>query len=138
MSVEGNKAVIRRYREIYNGNRLDELGEVVAGDLISHTLLPGLPPGLEGARQAHRVASAAFEGLRTVTEDLIAEGDRVVERFTTYGRHVGEFIGLPPTGKDTRVSGISIFRLAGGKVVEHWAQMDEAGLLRQLGVLPGG
>jgi steroid delta-isomerase-like uncharacterized protein len=138
MSVEENKAIVRRYREIYSANRLDELGEVVAADLISHTLLPGLPRGLAGARMAHQTTMAAFAGLRTVTEDLIAEGDRVVERFTTYGRHVGEFLGLPPTGKATAVAGISIYRIARGKIAEHWAVMDEASLLRQLGVLPGG
>jgi predicted ester cyclase len=137
MSAEENKAVIRRYREIYNGNRLGELDQVISPDLHSHFLLPGLPQGLEGARKAHQLTSAAFEGLRTVTEDLIAEGDRVVERFTTYGKHVGEFLGLPPTGKDTAVPGFSVFRLAGGKIVEHWGLMDEATLLRQLGVLPG-
>ncbi len=138
MSAEENKAIIRRYREIYNANRLEELDQVVAADLISHTLLPGLPQGLEGAKMAHQATRAAFEGLRTVTQDLIAEGDRVVESFVTYGRQVGAFLGLPPTGKDTAVSGISIFRIAGGKIAEHWAVMDEAGLLRQLGVLPGG
>ena len=138
MSAEENKAVIRRYREIYNNNRLGELDQVVSPNLHSHNLLPGLPQGLEGARKAHQLTSAAFEGLKSVTEDLIAEGDRVVERFTTYGKHVGDFLSLPATGKDTAVAGYSIFRFAGGKIVEHWALMDEAGWLRQLGVLPGG
>ena len=111
---------------------------MVATNWTSHTLIPGLPQGIEGAKMAHQATLKTFEGLRTATEELIAEGDRVVERFTTYGRHVGEFLGLPPTGKDTAVSGISIFRLAGGKIAEDWAIIDEAGLLRQLGVLPGG
>jgi predicted ester cyclase len=69
-------------------------------------------------------------------EDLIAEGDKVVARLTTSGTHQGVFLGLSPTGKRVMVTGIEIFRLAGGKIVEHWNTYDDLGLFQQLGVLP--
>ncbi|MBW7885700.1 MAG: ester cyclase [Caldilineaceae bacterium] len=136
MSAEANKNVVRRYREIHNSNRLDELDAIVAADIVSHSALPGLPPGLEGGKMAHMGALSAFEGLNTKTEMLVAEGDRVVEFFTTTGKHTGDFLGIPATGRSINVQGISIFRLANGKIVEHWGVNDGFGLLMQLGVVP--
>ena len=136
MSVEDNKNLIRRYREIHNSNKLDELDQLVAADIVSHSSLPGLPPGLQGGKLAHLGASQAFAGLHTKTEMLVAEGDKVVEYFTTTGKHTGEFLGIPATGRDTSVQGMSIFRIANGKVVEHWGVNDGLALLVQLGAIP--
>ena len=139
MSIEENKALVRRYREIYNTNQLDRLGEVLAPELIAHTLLPGVPPTLEGIKKVHEMALAAFPDLRVITEDLIAEGDKVVERWMQTMIHTGVAIfGAPAgTGKKIKTTGISIYRIANGKIVEHWAEMDSVGVLRQLGVIPG-
>ncbi len=80
---------------------------------------------------------AAFPDLHTDTEELIAEGDKVVQRFTVSGTDKGGFMGAPPTGKHYKVTGISIFRIANGKIVEHWGVFDQAGVLQQLGLMPG-
>jgi predicted ester cyclase len=138
MSTEANKAVVRRYREIHTTNQLDKLGEVLAADYVPHSLMPGLPPGLDGARMAHQGALASFPDLKATTEDVIAEGDKVVERWTLTMTHTGAaFAGAPAgSGKKVRVTGISIYRIANGKIVEHWGEMDFSQVLMQLGVLP--
>jgi len=138
MPAEENKAVVRRYQEAYNTNNLDALDQLVAADLVSHSLFPGVPSSLEGGKQVHRLTLAAMPDFQTAIEDLVAEGDKVVMRFTATGTFKNEFMGLPPTGKLIKFTGISIFRLAGGKIVEHWAQEDELGLMRQLGAIPPG
>jgi len=138
MSPEENKAIVRRYQQAYSTNNLDDLDELVADDLITHALMPGMPPGLEGGKQIHRMTVAALPDMHVAIEDLLAEGDKVVMRFTATGTFKNEFIGLPPTGKLITFTGISIFRLAGGKIVEHWGQEDELGLMRQLGAIPAG
>ena len=73
---------------------------------------------------------------RHVVEDLIAEGDKVVGRITAYGTHTGELFGVPATGREIRVSGIAIWRISDGKIVEHWHETDGLGLMQQLGVVP--
>lgn len=141
MSTETNKTIVRRYREIYNNNRLDRLREVLAPDFTPHNLMPGLPPGLEGIQQVHQATLAMFPDLQVITEDLIAEGDQVVERWTQTMTHTGApfFIGnLPASGQAVRTTGCSIYRLREGKIVEHWAEMDFTSVLRQLGLKPTG
>ena len=134
---EANKAIVRRYREIYNANQLDKLGEVLAADFAPHNLLPGLPPGLDGIKMVHQGTLAAFPDLRVTTEDLIAEGDRVVERWSQTQTHSGApFMNIPPSGKKVRITGISIYRIKDGKIAEHWAEMDFMGVLQQLGAMP--
>src|SRR2546429_1453723 len=136
MSTEENKAIVRRYQEAYNSNNLDALNKVVAPDFVSHSLAPGLPDGLQGGNLTHEMAMAAMPDYKVSIEDVIAEGDRVVESFTMTGTHTGaEFLGLPPSGRQINVTGISIFRLANGKFVEHWANEDALGLVQQLGAV---
>lgn len=137
MSAEQNKAIVRRYREIHNTNRLDQLDEIVAPDLVTHNLLPGLPPGLEGGKMAHMGGMASFPDMYVKTEDLIAEGDRVVERWTLTGTYTGApFFGAAANGRRFSVTGISVYRIANGRIVEHWGEMDFLGLLQQLGMIP--
>jgi predicted ester cyclase len=137
MSTEDNKEVVRRYRQAHNRNQLDLLDEIVAADLISHNLLPGSPPGLESGKIAHRRALAACPDYQVETVDLIAEEDKVVERWRASGTHTGTpFFGVPASGKPFSGTGISIYRIASGKIVEHWAEADFLGLLQQLGALP--
>jgi predicted ester cyclase len=133
---EKNKAVIRRYREIHNTNQLDQLGDVLAADFHPHSLLPGLPGGLEGAKLAHQGFVAAFPDGKTRTEDLIAEGDRVMERYSFSGTNTGSFLGAPPTGKKVQSSSMSVYRLADGKIIEHWGENDVIGVMVQLGLMP--
>jgi predicted ester cyclase len=74
--------------------------------------------------------------MTNLEEDQIAQGDRVVTRWTAHARHMGEFQGVPPTGRQVTMTGIDIDRLANGKVVECWPMMDELSVLQQLGVVP--
>ena len=136
MSTEEDKQLIRRYQEAYNHNNLAALNEIVNTNLISHNQMPGLPPGLEGGNLAHGMAVGAFPDLHTQIEDLIGEGDKVVARFVMTGTHQGEFMGIAPTGTKIRVTGISIFRIANGKIAEHWGEEDALGWLQQLGAIP--
>lgn len=136
MSTEENKKIVQRYRTIHTQGNLNELDQIVAKDLVSHNLLPGLPQGLEGGKMAHQGLAGAFPDSKTTTQDLIAEGDKVVERWTLSATNTGPFMGMPATGKKYTVTGISIYRLAGGKIVEHWADFDQLGIMQQLGLAP--
>jgi steroid delta-isomerase-like uncharacterized protein len=137
MSLEANKDVIRAYVEtIFNQQQLDRADEFVASDYVDHAALPGQAPGLEGAKQKWAMYLAGIPDLRVTIEELVAEGDNVGVRRSYAGTHQGELLGIPATGKQVRISGISIFRLAGGKVAEQWEQLDRLALMQQLGVLP--
>lgn len=135
---EQNKALVRRaVEEVWNGRNFAILSEFVAGDIVIHATLPEAEiHGPEGIKQFYGVLHNAFPDLRFTIEDQIAEGDRVVTRWTATGTHTGAFQGLPPTGRQFKLAGIDIDRFAGGKVVECWPNADELGLLQQLGVLP--
>jgi predicted ester cyclase len=134
--LEANKAIVRRYRALHNRNDLAALDEIVDATLISHNQLPGLPAGLAGGKLAHAGFLAAFPDGVTATEDLIAEGDKVVERVTFTGTNTGSFLGAPPTGRPVRATSMSIFRIANGKIVEHWGENDVLGVMQQLGLMP--
>jgi steroid delta-isomerase-like uncharacterized protein len=136
MSSEENKALVRRYRDIHNKGNLDELDKIVARDIISHSALPGMPPGLEGGKMAHQAFLSAFPDTHTDTQDLIAEGDKVVERYSAHGTHTGSFMGAPATGKKYSIESLVIYRIANGKIVEMWGLNDTQGLMMQLGMMP--
>ncbi len=131
-----NKEIVRRYRELHNTNRLDQLDQIVARDLISHNLMPGLPQGIDSAKKVHQQLIASFPDNRVVTDELIAEGDYVVERWTNSGTHSGApFMNGPASGKKFKVSGVSIYRIANGKIAEHWGEFDTASILQQIGLM---
>ena len=135
MSVEENKNIVRRYQEIYNKNDLDALSEVLTEDLLTPKILPGVKPGLEGAKQVHATSLIGMPDWHTRIDDLIAEGDKVVARITMTGTHTGDFWGIPATGKRVEYTGVYVVRIAEGKIVEHWGEEDGISLLQQLGVL---
>ncbi len=136
MSIESNKQIVRRYQDAYNSNDLDALQNIMAEDVLTPTIIPGFPKGLEGAKAIHRKTLIGMPDAHTRIDELIAEADRVVARHTLTGTHTGDFFGIPATGKEISVSGVYIVRIADDKIVEHWGIEDEAGLLRQLGVIP--
>ena len=137
MSTEANKAVVRRYREILNANQTDKLGEVLAPDFKAHNLMPGLPPGLTGAQMVHQGTVAAFPDLQVTSEQMLADGDYVVEVWTQTQTHTGLAVfGLPAnSGKAVKTTGISLYRIANGKIVEHRAEMNFFGVMAQLGLV---
>lgn len=129
-------AIGQRWAEIWNAAcSLAVIDELVAEEFVSHSAPPGLPPGREGVRMWAIAFRGAFPDLWSQVEDVIVEGDRVVERFSGGGTHQGELFGIPPTGVRMQTTGINILRIAGGKVIEHWGNSDDLGVMRQLGVI---
>ena len=137
MLTEENKAAVRRAYEAVNQQSVLAFADMfIDPNQIDHSAPPGLPGGIEGARQLAAMFLTAFPDLRFTVEDMIAEGDRVVARITMSGTHQGAFMGIPPTGKHVAWTLIDINRVAGGKSVEHWSEMDTLSLVQQLGVVP--
>jgi len=137
MSTEDNKVLIRRfYEEVFNRKNTAAIDEFIAPNIVDQLVPPGMPGGIEGTRQTIGMYLTGFPDLHFTLEDQIAEGDKVVSRITARGTHQGEFMRIPPTGKPVTVTVIDINRIAGGKLVEHWAEMNMLGLLQQVGVLP--
>lgn len=135
MSTEANKAIARRVVDAINKDDEATFLDLLVPDVVDHYVLPGLPPGREGWNMNRKILRAAFPDACWHEEDLFAEGDRVVGRYTLRGTHRGEFLGISPTGHAIEVSNIHILRLVDGKVVEHWGHGDDMGLMRQLGAV---
>jgi predicted ester cyclase len=136
MGTEQNKQIVRRfYEEIDKGN-FNVIDELVAEDYLDHNPppFPGLTSGREGVKQVFKVFQQATPGYHRI-EDQIAEGDRVVTRLTSYGKHDGDLPGAPRTGNDLKMSSITIHRIANGQLVEKWSEKDVMGFLKQIGVL---
>ena len=134
--VAANKAVVRRIYEAFSQNNLDVLDDLIASDFTDHNPNPGQGPGLEGLKQFISSMHTVLYGLQNDVEDMVAEGDKIAARLRISGTHQGEFLGIAPTGKQVTFTGIDILRIAEGKVVEHWGNVDELGMLQQLGAIP--
>jgi steroid delta-isomerase-like uncharacterized protein len=136
MAAEANKALVRRAFEIWNRAELAAVGEIVSADYARHDpATPGVR-GVEGLQQLIASYHEAFPDLRLTIEDLLAEGETVAARWSGSGTHRGALMGIPPTGRQTAVSGIGLYRLAGGKIAEEWESWDALGLMQQLGAVP--
>jgi steroid delta-isomerase-like uncharacterized protein len=134
MPAEDNKAAARRfYEEVINGRDLDVIDELVTSDTVDHTFSS---PGVEATKQFFSMLHQAFPDLHAEVHDVIAEGDLVAARVTNSGTHQGDFVGIPATGRQARVTGVDFFRMRDGKQAEHWGGPDMASLLQQLGVMP--
>jgi steroid delta-isomerase-like uncharacterized protein len=134
---EENKALARRaWEEVFNQRDLDALDEFYAADAVWHQPDQDLQ-GLEEVKQWLARPFEAFPDLNVTIEDVIAEGDKVVIRYTSRGTHQGETGGLgPPTGRQIELEGIAIQRFEGDKIVEFWDRFDSLSLLQQLGLAP--
>ena len=135
---EANMDVVRRFFELGpSSGDLAAADALLAPDFTLHVPLPVTGPGIAAMNNVITSCRAAFHGLLVTVEDLMADGDRVTCRFTARGVHNGEFMGLPPTGKQIAMTGIEIFRLRDGKIAELWGEANLMGLMQQLGILPG-
>ena len=153
MSTDENKALVRRFYESFGKEdsvrriREAENHEMEAEKVLRTIFTEAYAPdcimhATEGDRSLEEdikwtvIYQAAFPDLRVTVEDMVAEGDKVVTRWTMHGTHEGALRGIPATGKQGSVKGITIKRIAGGRVVEEWPLIDMLGMMQQLGVVP--
>jgi predicted ester cyclase len=136
MSAEETKLLVRRFYEQIDKGNLDVIDELMAEDYLDHNPppFPGLATGREGVKQAFKIFWEATPGYHRI-EDQVAEGDKVVTRMISYGKHEGDLPGAPRTGNDLKMTSITIHRIADGKLVEKWAEKDLIGFLKQIGVM---
>ena len=137
MSVEENKALVRRfYEEIDKGN-LEAMDDLVAEDYIDHNPppFPGLGPGRKGVKRSLEILLKATPCYHRI-DDQIAEGDKVVTRMTAIGTHEDDLPGIPKTGNKLEMTATVIHRIENGQLAEKWSDKDVLGFLQQLGVMP--
>jgi len=134
MSIEANKALARRFiEEIFIAGRADAVDRLVTADFVSHGL-PGTGPEVMKSAIA-RVMPALSEASMDV-HDVLGEGDRVAVRLSSTAVQSGVFMGMPPTDRRYTIEELHLFRIADGRVAEHWHQGDMLGMMRQLGLMP--
>jgi steroid delta-isomerase-like uncharacterized protein len=139
MSTEENKAVLRRNGKVFNKGDLAVADETIAPNYVYHGLGGMELKGREGFKQVITMMRNAFPDLNLTVEDMVAEGDKVAHHLILRGTHKGELMGIAPTGKQVTISIITISRFVGGKEVEAWSNLDQLGMMQQIGVaLPMG
>lgn len=130
-----NKEICKRFfDELHDKGNFDIIDELVHPNVISHDPFPGQPEGSEGVRQTMKIFRKAFPDLKLEHNDMIAEDDRVMIKFTATGTHHSTFMHIPATGNKIAYEEVVILRLKDGKITEHWAVADAMALLQQLGV----
>ena len=134
--LEENKALVRRCIDEMEKGNWAILDELLAHDYVYHMSGRPKPVTREEYVQFARMFRTAFPDGRMTIEDMIAEGDKVVTRYTSRGTHKGDYMGIPATGKEVVSTGIVITRIAKGKIAEDWEEFDGIGYLQQLGVIP--
>jgi predicted ester cyclase len=135
--VERNKEATRRtWEEIFPACDVEALADVVDPDVVSRGRRPDEPSGFEGVKRTMLWLSTVFSDQRWEIHDMIAEGDLVAVRVTHHGRHTGDLMGIPPTGREVAYEYVHFLRFRDGKAVEQWSVRDDMKLMRQLGVVP--
>jgi steroid delta-isomerase-like uncharacterized protein len=135
---EQNKAIVRRlFEELWNKGNLSVADQLFSPNYAHHDpSTPDVGRGPESERKRATLYRTAFPDLQLTIEDLLAEGETVMARWSCRGTHKGDLSGIAPTGKQFNISGVSIARLANGKLAEGWVNWDALGLMQQLGVVP--
>jgi steroid delta-isomerase-like uncharacterized protein len=131
MSLEENKALVRKWIDVNNTHSLELFDEFVAPDYVDHTN----KVDKEGLRQLFIMGFTGFPDWHETIEDIIAEGDKVWIRITYTGTHTGEFMGVAPTGKNVTMKGVDIYRIENGKLIEYWHVSDQMHFNIQLGLI---
>ena len=131
-----NKQIVQRFMdECWNQGNLNTVMELVANDCRYHDpVFPSLTSGAENIKNHIQTCRNGFPDLTFTIDDTIAERDEVVVHWTGTGTHKGQFLGMPPTNKKASVTGTSIFRIEGGKIVEEWANWNLMSMMEQLGI----
>jgi len=140
MSAEQNKQITQRIiDELFNSGDTAAVCDYIHSEFVDHSPPPvsGFPTvGVESVLAAISMFRGAFPDVHFATDELIAEGDAVVQRYTMRGTSEGSLMGLPPTGRPVTMTGINILRFRDGKCIEHRNEVDQLGLLQQLGAAP--
>ena len=135
---EQNKAIVRRlFAELWNNGNLSVADQIFSPNYAHFDpSTPDLGRGPESEKKRATLYRTAFPDLRLTIEDLIAEGDTVMARWSCHGTHKGDLNGIAPTGKQFTISGMTVARLVNGKLSEGYVNWDALGLMQQLGVVP--
>jgi steroid delta-isomerase-like uncharacterized protein len=132
---EQNKTLARRwFEDLFSRGNLDVANEILSAEFVDH-LTHEDERGLEELKLYVSIYRTAFPDIQDAVEDIVAEGDKVVVRWTSGGTHQGEFMGVAPTGRHVTFTGMRLFRIAENKIVESWVNIDERGLQEQLGAV---
>jgi steroid delta-isomerase-like uncharacterized protein len=136
--TDANKMMIRRFvEEVKNKRHLEQLGDIFTSDYREHnSTVSSFGPGIEGYKKFLNHLFTAFPEDNVTIDEIVSEGDMVVYRGTEAGTHKAEFLRIPATGKSATWTEIQFFRIKGGKVVEHWVDVDLFSWFQQLGVIP--
>ena len=137
MGTEENKKVINGFVEnILNGKKFDDIRNYTAANVVDHVVPPGMPENVDSTIAFFKMFGAAFPNFKYTIHEVIAEGDLVTQRVTCTGTMTGEMMGMKPSGKTATWSEIHIVKIKDGKIVEHWGNVDQIGMLTQLGYGP--
>jgi steroid delta-isomerase-like uncharacterized protein len=138
MSEQHNKQIVDEFiQALFTRGELDAVDRYLTPEFVNHDpTFPDEPGDRESMRAVGEVIRAAFPDWHSDLEELIASGDKVVERFTASGTHEGEIMGIAPSGRTVTLPGINVYRLVDGKIVERWGKLDMLGFMRQLGAIP--
>ena len=136
MTLEQNKDIAQRFiQQVFVKADPSAVDELATDDFTPHSW-GQMPSGRDSLKAAQQRVMKGLSDARMTVEDVIADGDKVVVRLASHGRHDGEFMGMPASGKEYTISEIHIFRIEDGKVAEHWRDADMLGLMQQIGALP--
>jgi predicted ester cyclase len=135
MSDQNKRTTRRVLEELFEKGNLEAADELIHPQFVNHEAPPGNPQGPEGLKETVGWLRELWGPMRFEVEDEIAEDDKVVARVVMHGRHVGEFLGKEPTGKEFATKQIHVWRLEDGKLIEHWSVRDDLGQALQLGLL---
>jgi steroid delta-isomerase-like uncharacterized protein len=138
--TEENKGMARRaIEEVYGNRNPDAADEIYAPDFVDQD--PATPEemrrGPDGVKQQAAMYGGAFPDIQMTVEEQVAEGDKVVTRWSARGTHQGELMGVPASGNQVTLTGITIARVADGKIQEEWSNWDGLGMMQQIGAMPG-
>lgn len=134
MSEANKRLFTHLMEEVFNHGNLDVANDLVAADFLNHEAPQNRGP--EGFKHTARWLRDAFPDLHATLQEIVAEDDLVFGRIILRGTHLGEFMGAPPTGRSFAVQHMHLYRVANGKLAEHWACRDDVGQLTQLGLAP--
>jgi steroid delta-isomerase-like uncharacterized protein len=135
MSSENKNLAHRFHTDIFQNGNLEATGEILSNNFKWHGGMTPPEQGPEGVRQMANVIISAFPDRQITHHETIAEGDKVMVRWSMSGTHKGEMMGIPPTNKTVNLTGFDLFRISDGKIVEMWQDADQLGMMQQLGVV---